>query len=265
MALLPDFGTWLLRSVWRDNFSKGPVSVIERLNADRPLQDADKDTLLGAVLALGPSLQLALQMLLELLPEDESRERLGEVLCPTLGQLHRILTETLMSFERGGKDPPRSDICRSEPTPIKTSLLTPTVATTRRPKTPQRPATASRSQPATRTHHQVRLTESPPSNLRTKPVWTPAEAISRWDASEHRNTFLSRFQDRSPDPAVDLALMKELRAEMRVNAAIQVAVDSLEFAEGQLKIVKEVNRLNGGSMLAIIFSDVTSAANPSRL
>ncbi len=34
---------------------------------------------------------------------------------------------------------------------------------------------------------------------------------------------------------------------MRVNAAIQVAVDSLEFAEGQLKIVKNVHRLHGGS------------------
>jgi hypothetical protein len=51
----------------------------------------------------------------------------------------------------------------------------------------------------------------------------------------------------APDSAADLALMKDLRAEMRVNAAIQVAVDSLEFAEGQLRIVKEVNRLKGGS------------------
>jgi hypothetical protein len=52
---------------------------------------------------------------------------------------------------------------------------------------------------------------------------------------------------RTPDSAADLSLMKDLRAEMRVNAAIQVAVDSLEFAEGQLQIVKEVNRLKGGS------------------
>ena len=59
------------------------MSVIERLKL-RPLRDVGKDSLLRAVLMLAPSLQLALQMLQELLPPDESRERLGEVLCPTL-------------------------------------------------------------------------------------------------------------------------------------------------------------------------------------
>ena len=47
---------------------------------------------------------------------------------------------------------------------------------------------------------------------------------------------------RTPDSAANLFLMKDPRAEMRVNAAIQMAVDSLEFAEGQLQIVKEVKQ-----------------------
>lgn len=254
MALnLPDFGTWLLRSVWRDNLSKGPVSVIERLSAARPLQDADKDTLLGAVLALGPSLQLALQMLIELLPEDESRERLGEVLCPTLGQLHRILTDTLLSFEPGGRDHVVQNDRRHyfEPSPGD-FLQAPKPATSRRPRTPQRPSTSR--DPGSTAFHARGVSPRPdsaPSNIRRRPTWTPAERFPIVDVTPctpvRASTYTSGHRDRSRDPAADLALVKELRAEMRVNAAIQVAVDSLEFAEGQLKIVKEVNQLSGGS------------------
>lgn len=259
MALnLPDFGTWLLRSVWRDNFPKGPVSVIERLNAVRPLRDADKDALLGAVLSLGPSLQLALQMLLELLPEDESRERLGEVLCPTLGQLHRTLTDTLLSFEPRGRDAPtQSDKCRPEPAPSD-FLQTPKPAISKRPRTPQRPSTSRDPGSAiSRAREVSHHLDSAPSNIRSGPVWMPAERSLTVDTASagalaRQDTFTSGFQDRSRDPAADLALVKELRAEMRVNAAIQVAVDSLEFAEGQLKIVKEVNRLSGGSWCPLL-------------
>ncbi|KXX76136.1 hypothetical protein MMYC01_207216, partial [Madurella mycetomatis] len=44
-----------------------------------------------------------------------------------------------------------------------------------------------------------------------------------------------------------VALVKALQAEMRVQAAIRVAVESLEFAEGQLRLVKEINQLHGGT------------------
>jgi len=255
MALnLPDFGTWLLRSVWRDsNLSKGPVSVIERLNAARPLQDADKDTLLGAVLAVGPSLQLALQMLLELLPEDESRERLGEVLCPTLGQLHRILTDTLLSFEPGGRDHViQSDKRHYFETSPGDFLQAPIPTASRRPRTPQRPSTSrDPSSTASQARGVSPRPDSAPSNIRSRPTWTPAERFPTVDITPstpmRAHTYTPAPRDRSRDPAADLALVKDLRAEMRVNAAIQVAVDSLEFAEGQLKIVKEVNQLSGGS------------------
>jgi hypothetical protein len=40
----------------------------------------------------------------------------------------------------------------------------------------------------------------------------------------------------------DTRLMQSLRAEMRVQAAIHVAIESLEFAEGQLKVM----RMGGG-------------------
>ncbi|KAK0750218.1 hypothetical protein B0T18DRAFT_428208 [Schizothecium vesticola] len=74
----------------------------------------------------------------------------------------------------------------------------------------------------------------------TNPSTEDAPAIHVIAPSPGRRT-------RIPDRAADLSLMKDLRAELRVNAAIQVAVDSLEFAEGQLRIVKEVSRLKGGS------------------
>ncbi|KAK1750131.1 hypothetical protein QBC47DRAFT_394656 [Echria macrotheca] len=264
MALLPDLGTWLLRSVWRDSLSSGPVAIVEKLSASRPLRHGDKDALLGAVLALGPSLQLALQMLLELLPEDESRERLGEVLCPTLGQLHRALSDVLTAFDRPGKDPPA---------PEKHGFLGPTLTTAPRPRTPHWPA----------------KTASPPSGDRKRPSWSPAKPPSSpvsapaptshlphpdttsltvpsaspallpvpeisvpWSPREHRTAFLSQFHhpaSNTPDPS----LMKELRAEMRVNAAIQVAVDALEFADGQLRIVRSHASPESSEMLGSHF------------
>ncbi|KAK5655620.1 hypothetical protein OQA88_5551 [Cercophora sp. LCS_1] len=239
MSLLPDFNlTWLLRSVRGEIFSvhSNPILVINRLNALRPLGDADKDALLGAILSLGPSLQMALTMLLELLPQDESRERLGEVLCPTLGQLHKLLTLTLTSFERrgvgnigGGKGLERGERgkkARSEP------------------RTPKRPATA-RDVPSIRVEEERRPHTARPEFPMPPPFGMGMNLGMGVGMGMGMGGLGTVFERR--DPAADLALQKELRAEMRVNAAIQVAVDSLEFAEGQLRIVKEVNRLSGGS------------------
>ncbi|KAK3377442.1 hypothetical protein B0H63DRAFT_477206 [Podospora didyma] len=278
MALLPDFGTWLLRSVRRDNrdFDNSPIPVIERLHAlPRPLQNADKDTLVGAVLTLGPSLQLALQMLLELLPRDDSRERLGEVLCPTLGQLQKLLKNTLLSFDEfnnentSWKDSP-STKSPKYPTPSHPALAS--VEDHSKTAIPDNKSVADNLQlhspPESLSDHNPASNPKQPESQPTRPP--VAEQHSSPDAADlvecldqvihvtekfpamgHSTPRLSsshsESQVRSRNPAADLALQKELRAEMRVNLAVQVAVDSLEFAEGQLKLVKEVNRLHGGS------------------
>ncbi|KAK0614440.1 hypothetical protein B0T14DRAFT_570375 [Immersiella caudata] len=235
-----NFGNWLLRSVRGDALSESPVSVIEKLNALRPLRDVDKETLLGAVLMLGPSLQLALQMLQELLPPDESRERLGEVLCPTLWLLQNSLTDTLRSFSREGHE----EGLKPEPTVEPRSARGPSKGRRPRPSPSPRPtqhreADRASSMPISllATEKQTRPPTPPNRNLRPLEDFPALHGIA---PSPGRPS-------RTPDSAADLALMKDLRAEMRVNAAIQVAVDSLEFAEGQLQIVKEVNRLKGGS------------------
>ncbi|KAK0609604.1 hypothetical protein B0T17DRAFT_621647 [Bombardia bombarda] len=302
MALIPDFGTWLLRSVRRDNFSDSPVSIVERLNSlPRPLRNAaDKDTLVGAVLALGPSLQLALHLLLELLPQDESWERLGEVIIPTLGQLQKSLNLTLTSFEKRGvvallQEEHATLLDDSETLSVETMVESETDQHQHEPQEHMKPV-----QPMSSNTGYRPITPKPSSTLKDLedastpiPVKRPVSTIV--EASENQNEIagpqshmylattpeqrqpqqqqpaepaascgatpkaqkqldspmerfpILPFQERNPDPAADLALMKELRAEMRVNAAIQVAVDSLEFAEGQLKIVKQVNRLHGSS------------------
>ncbi|KAM7199022.1 hypothetical protein V8F33_004759, partial [Rhypophila sp. PSN 637] len=199
MDLLPDVGTWLLRSVRRTgNSSDNPISVVERLNSlPHPLRNADKDTLVGAVLTLGPSLQLALHMLMELLPEDESRGRLGEVLHAPRAQ-----------------PPPPSTSQYSDAH----SHLSPQPSQAEAPlQSTPRPSTPNTNQPR-----------------------------SRYSGSGGHG------HPRRENPAADLALMKELRAEMRVNAAIQVAVDSLEFADGQMKIVRDVHRLHGSGSFELL-------------
>ncbi|KAK0741402.1 hypothetical protein B0T18DRAFT_432514 [Schizothecium vesticola] len=269
MAPFPDFGTWLLRSVrGGDANPDSPVSVIERLNAlPRPLRNAaDKDTLVGAVLTLGPSLQLALHILLELLPEDDDRERLGEVLCPTLGQLQRSLTDTLLSLRGSQDDKSKKSFAanrakhmrgRSNTLPLPSEILFRGVRIDRSIKTPSAAPTLAQvpespssypspdaiedtlttnpSSPHLHQNHQVPRARPPPDSIPLPPRAPLPRSPSPTPSA------------RRPDPAADLALVKELRAEMRVNAAIQVAVDSLEFAEGQLKIVKNVHRLHGGS------------------
>jgi len=236
MSLLPNLGTWLLRSVRGEHLTESPVSVVERLNSLRPLRDVDKDTLVGAVLMLAPSLQLALQMLMELLPPDESRERLGEVLCPTLWLLQGCLTNTIESFGAGKQEPappqtvhqPRQDVAPARVQHSKAG----------------HPAQRKEKSRASSTPVSFDANERVGSMEHTLPL--DAEQSAR-NASEDASVFAGFEKLRRTDSAADLALMKDLRAEMRVNAAIQVAVDSLEFAEGQLKIVKEVNRLKGGS------------------
>lgn len=289
MAPFPDFGTWLLRSVrGGDANPDSAVSVIERLNAlPRPLRNAaDKDTLVGAVLTLGPSLQLALHILLELLPEDDDRERLGEVLCPTLGQLQRSLTDTLLSLRGPQDDKSKKSFAanrakhmrgRSNTLPLPSEILFRGVRIDRSIKTPSAAPTLAQVPESPATYPSPdRIDESPledfldepelplpssqppppPPTITTAtkslvpvvPVPTPLPTVSLSPLAPPTPRSPSPTPSaRRPDPAADLALVKELRAEMRVNAAIQVAVDSLEFAEGQLKIVKNVHRLHGGS------------------
>lgn len=288
MAPFPDFGTWLLRSVrGGDANPDSPVSVIERLNAlPRPLRSAaDKDTLVGAVLTLGPSLQIALHILLELLPEDDDRERLGEVLCPTLGQLQRSLTDTLLSLRGPQDDKSKKSFAanrakhmrgRSNTLPLPSEILFRGVRIDRSIKTPTTAPTLAQVPESPSTYPSPdRIDESPledfleepelplPSSQPAPPPPTfttvtkspvpvpvptplPTASLSPLAPPSLRSPSPTPSA-RRPDPAADLALVKELRAEMRVNAAIQVAVDSLEFAEGQLKIVKNVHRLHGGS------------------
>ncbi|KAK3324891.1 hypothetical protein B0H66DRAFT_546995 [Apodospora peruviana] len=276
MALLPDFGTWLFRSVRRDpNLSDSPISIVERLNSlPRPLKSADKDTLLGAVLTLGPSLQLALLMLLELMPEDESRGRLGEVLCPTLGQLQKLLHKTLGSFDqppsllptpslleivrdpiehkRPATSPAISSFKQSSSSSVSSDGRTaPSTApsTSRQSKRPQTPVITPPEQETQLLRPILRTPtkQSPPQH-----VSLVAETFPKFDDAASARTSHSHNGGRAHNPAADLALMKELRAEMRVNAAIQVAVDSLEFAEGQMKIVREVNRLHGSGSFDLL-------------
>ncbi|KAK3686210.1 hypothetical protein B0T22DRAFT_443293 [Podospora appendiculata] len=241
MALLPDFGIWPFRSGRRDAFSDrgSPVAAVERLNSlsrSRPLQSADKDTLVGAVLSMVPSLQLALHMLVELLPEDDSRDRLGEVLCPSLGQLQNSLKDALSSFGHVEDEQTRPFRGRSQ---ITSRILL-------------RPA-ASATPSETRSHRSRNSRAPSEPRQAEKPKLTPATQPARprardpvVDKTPHAQNPMSPSGYERPDPAADMALRKELQAEMRVNAAIQVAVDSLEFAEEQLRIVKDVNKLHGG-------------------
>jgi len=236
-----NFGNWLLRSVRGDaGLSESPVSVIERLNSLRPLRDVDKDTLLGAVLVLAPSLQLALQMLQELLPPDESRGRVGEVLCPTLWLLQNSLTDTLRNFSGEGQAEKVVKAFKGEGV----ASATRGSSTGMRPQpTQHREADRASSMPISLLATAIERRDRPPTPPNTGRNFKPLEdfpALHGIAPSPGRPT-------RTPDSAADLSLMKDLRAEMRVNAAIQVAIDSLEFVEGQLQIVKEVNRLKGGS------------------
>ncbi len=225
MALLPE---WLLRSVRRDSFTDSPVLAVEKLGSlPQPLGDADKDVLVGAVLTLSSSLHLALGLLQGVLPQEKSQERLGEVLCPTLGHLLASVQNTLSSFE---------------------------------PKSPQKAHRAPRSPPAARGGTIPRPAFSRDARqMLSRPASSPAATTRARQLQAEPWATAERFPGLRDNGAasrlhveVDIQsrpeaqLVKALQAEMRVQAAIHVAIESLEFAEGQLKVVKEVNQLHGG-------------------
>ena len=225
MALLPE---WLLRSVRRDSFTDSPVLAVEKLGSlARPLGDADKEILVGAVLTLSSSLHLALGLLQGLLPQEKSQERLGEVLCPTLGHLLASVQITLTSFEP--KSPQKAH---------------------RAPRSPAAASSGTIPRPAlARDVGQVfsRPASSPAVTTRARQL-----QVEPWAKSERFPPLGDNGATRYLHVEVDIPsrpetqLVKALQAEMRVQAAIHVAIESLEFAEGQLKVVKEVNQLHGG-------------------
>ncbi|KAK4233262.1 hypothetical protein C8A03DRAFT_39043, partial [Achaetomium macrosporum] len=254
MDLLPDLGSWLLRSVRRDHFTDSPVFAVERLNTlPRPLRDADKEILVGAVLTMSSSLTLALGMLQELLPQEKSQERLGEVLCPTLGHLVASLQSTLSSFD--WKAPPQSQALglSASPaanTPERIKSHVPDEGAKYKPAPgPARPATAIDERliaPLGWPNNRPAISSS---GLRpsSRPATSYTERFPplQRDVDGEPNRQLQIKVDVQSRPETQLA--KALQAEMRVQAAIHVAIESLEFAESQLKVVKEVNQLHGGN------------------
>lgn len=256
MALFPDFGSWLLRSVRGDSFVDSPVLAVERLRSQpRPFQDADKDTLAGAILTMGSSLHLALHMLLELLPEDKSRERLGEVLCPTLGQLLASLQTTLSSFE---PDSAHQTTTAAQPAAVHTPKVTPDDSLSNGGTHRQPPGSA---------HETAGMDDTPKATRTIMPAECHAGSPMRKRQPQHTRSSTESFPPLEDGGAAhqlrmeihersSVALVKALQAEMRVQAAIRVAVESLEFAEGQLRLVKEINQLHGGSKyrFAILYS-----------
>jgi hypothetical protein len=225
MTLFPEW----LRPVRRDNFSDNPILAIEKLiSLPRPLEDADKEILVGAALTLSASLTLALGMLQELLPHETSRERLGEVVCPTLGQLLASLNNTLPLFEG---DTPTATPSANAPRPATPRLVNgnlkdvylspkPSPRTTAGKEQPSAPARPPIDRPASSS---TVVTQSPRARTKTE----------RFPPLEDSSTVRADIQSRP-----ETHLMKALQAEMRVQAAIHVAIESLEFAEGQLKVIK---------------------------
>ncbi|KAH6844921.1 hypothetical protein B0I37DRAFT_171532 [Chaetomium sp. MPI-CAGE-AT-0009] len=245
MALFPG---WLLRSVLpRESFADSPIQAVERLlSSPRPLQDADREVLVGAVLTMSSSLHLALGILQEILPQEKSQERLGEVLCPTLGQLLSSLQGTMCSFERSSS-----------------RQATERVATyTAEPSKPTTPRLLRRSSQ----HTFPQLTQSVTTrDGRPMSAISPAGRAASFRASPTQSrdarTKTESFpslegsptpRQLHPEPVVHHGpathLARALQAEIRVQAAIHVAVESLEFAEGQLKVVKQINQLHGGNI-----------------
>jgi hypothetical protein len=257
MDMLPDLGSWLLRSVARrDHFTNNPVINVERLNAlPRPLQDAHKEVLIGAVLTMSSSLSLALGMLQEIFPQEISQDRLGEVLCPTLGHLLASLQSTLSSFD--WKPPPPTPGLSATPSSNSPERVLPS---TKQKPPPLPPPGPERVRPATAVEERLIRPLGWPNNRPAiaPSVLRPPARPATSHAERVNNT--PPQQDASGDPArrpsmkgsdvqgkPETQLVQALNAEMRVQAAIHVAIESLEFAESQLKVVKEVNQLHGGS------------------
>ncbi|KAK4151401.1 hypothetical protein C8A00DRAFT_45369 [Chaetomidium leptoderma] len=232
---------WLLRSVTsvrRDNFTDSPVLAVEKLNSlPRPLQDSDREILVGAVLTMSSSLHLALGMLQEILPQEDSREQLGEILCPTLGHLFASLRNTLCSFE--GINSGQTTGAPATPSP---KLATPRTHQPS-PKSNQL-ATARQGHWTPERQPADRPVSSSTAPTQTQQARTRAQVFPPLDdrGAAHRLHVEVDIPNRP-----ETHLVKALQEEMRVQAAIHVAIESLEFAEGQLKVVKEVNQLHGGN------------------
>jgi hypothetical protein len=248
MALFPG---WFLRSVLpRESFTDGPIQAVERLlSSPRPLQDADKEVLVGAVLTMSSSLHLALGILQEILPREKSQERLGEVLCPTLGQLLSALQGTVCSFERSSSQQATGEVATHTAEPSKPA--NPRVLSRSNQHASPKP---SRSVAA---RYEQPMSATPPTGHTPRPPGSPGSPRQSHGARTKTESFPPLEGSRPPSrhlhsepvvhPGLATHLSRALQAEIRVQAAIHVAVESLEFAEGQLKVVKQVNQLHGGS------------------
>ncbi|AEO62184.1 uncharacterized protein THITE_2106066 [Thermothielavioides terrestris NRRL 8126] len=241
MARFPDLGSWFMRSVRRDHFASTPVLAVERLNTlPRPIQDADKEVLVGAVLTMSSSLHLALSMLRELLPHEKSQERLAEVVCPTLNHLLAALQNTLSSFER--RDSPSTPSvpasCSAKATQQSHARALHANTALKPAPEPKRPGIASDEQPVQVRRHGDDRSCSSCGSANTERL------LPLQDNDQSRQLHIEVSSHNRPETH----LVKALQAEMRVQAAIHVAIESLEFAEGQLKVVKEVNQLHGGEL-----------------
>lgn len=246
---LPDIGTWLFRRGDSDRkrvAAENPVAIVKQLDghiktlklkqpdpshSHSALKDADKDALVGAMLLMGKSLQDALNMFIsEVLPHDEYPKGWNEVLSGTLGGLHRALTDTLVTLERPSAEVGLS--MKQQQESLKTRTLSLELD-----EAPVKPGlNRSESAPAATVQGEI-SPDFPPLGppLRLAPVPERFEP-----AYEYRDLA-------AENPGVSIAVIQELRAEMRVNAAIQLAIESLEFTEGQLQLVKQVNKAAGGA------------------
>ncbi|KAL2159077.1 hypothetical protein VTH06DRAFT_2836 [Thermothelomyces fergusii] len=220
MAILPD---WLLR-LGRVEPADNPILAVEKLSSrTRPFQDADKEILVGAILTMSSSLHLALDMLQEILPQERSQERLGEELF-TAGS-SRSLHHAARQHTRADYSPREGHRRRRAPPPLI-------------PPSSRQSGHGGRA-PVKESENLGPTKPSRPQTSRSEterfPPFEDDGTVGRLDVAE---------TDICRRPAEHLA--SALQAEMRVQAAINVAIESLEFAEGQLKMVREVNRLHGG-------------------
>ncbi|KAK0742561.1 hypothetical protein B0T21DRAFT_283877 [Apiosordaria backusii] len=267
MDLFPDLGAWLFRSVRRDTFAESPVLAVQRLKLlPQPIGDSDKDVLVGAVLNLGSNLSQALHILLELLPEDKAGERLGEILCPTLGQLLATLQTTLSAFEcrtptrqvslRGGRlkhSRSESALRSAVGLPKVTSRpLTPILMKRTPPETPKTPRPREGVANTRAASSPLQFTSPPTKQPKSRHLRKDTEEFPKLRDDSLTTPHQQHEQNQPPTPPASRrtetsGLQNALKSELRVQAAIRVAVDSLEFAEGQLQLVKEINHLHGGS------------------
>lgn len=244
---LPDIGTWLFRRGDSDRkrvAAENPVAIVKQLDGHiktlkkaklpHSLKDADKDALVGAMLMMGKSLQDALNLFMsEVLPHDEYPKGWNEVLSGTLGGLHRALENTLITLESPHSVAENGLSMKQQQESMKTRTLS-----LEMDEAAMKPGlNRSESAPAAPTTQGEISPDFPPLGppLRLAPVPERFEP-----AYEYRDLA-------AENPGVSMAVIQELRAEMRVNAAIQLAIESLEFTEGQLQLVKQVNKAAGAN------------------